>query len=420
MGNTISNSTLSTRTFTNSNEFISIERRKIPRHLQPLKRKHTSKHTGATSNDEHVPDNQQHKKKQENVIIKHQTSSNDNVNTLIPQGKNNELNEINQIFIDHSSSSPQLFRWTKGRRFQNAEVMENMPYPLPNDQIEIDRHRVQFYVIRWAFESRHITPPPIKQKLFEGIRVLNVGCGPGLRIGHPIIDMAEDFCNSTFDALDVCNLLPSSKTSPKNDTRSEYVHVTPPPERESNLRFTLHNILEGPLPFESETFEYVQQSITILAYKIEDWPVVLNELKRVTKPGGYIQLIETELYPHQLGPKGESWRDQILDAIKSKRGNDGRITLQFERLLNNLDLEDVTVKFVSIPIGSWGLDIGNLWGQNFYAFLESAGTFLVDLMQMTNAEYKKGTQGLREELESGEYKAFSNVYVAYGRKKKNH
>jgi ubiquinone/menaquinone biosynthesis C-methylase UbiE len=134
--------------------------------------------------------------------------------------------------------------------------------------------------------------------------------------------MAEDFCKSRFDAIDICNLLPTAtcsfhtntnlikKTAIVDGTRS---HIFGEEEQEqqerNNFRFTVHNVLKGPIPFESNTFDYVEQSITSLAYKSEDWPKVLQELKRVTKPGGYIQLIEPELCLRQLGPFGEQWQE---------------------------------------------------------------------------------------------------------------
>jgi hypothetical protein len=81
-----------------------------------------------------------------------------------------------------------------------------------------------------------------------------------------------------------------------------------------------------------------------------------------------------------------------------------------------LDLEQVTSRFVSIPLGQWGLDIGNLWEQNIDAFLESARPFLIDIMHISSDDYKLGRQKLKEELKST--KAFSNIHVAYGRKRK--
>lgn len=85
--------------------------------------------------------------------------------------------------------------------------------------------------------------------------------------------------------------------------------------------------------------------------------------------------------------------------------------------MTELDLDEITTRFVSVPIGSWGLDIGNLWQQNFDAFLESARPFLVEIMQLDNQQYKKNCKAMKQELKDEKVKAFNNVYISYGRKK---
>lgn len=257
------------------------------------------------------------------------------------------------------------------------------------------------------------------------------------------MDMAEDFCKSRFDAIDICNLLPTPTCSYHtdsnpiknkasiNETRSSLFHEEQEQER-NNFQFTIHNVLEGPIPFESNTFDYVEQYMVSLAYKTDDWTTVLQEIHRVTKPGGYIQLIEPELYVRQLGPYGEQWQEHgsivficklyiihvlffiVRQALRNKRGSDPDIATKLSQLLTELGLEEVTSRFVSIPLGQWGLDIGNLWEQNIDAFLESARPFFADIMQISSTDYKLGRQKLKEELKSR--KAFNNVYVVYGRK----
>lgn len=107
----------------------------------------------------------------------------------------------------------------------------------------------------------------------------------------------------------------------------------------------------------------------------------------------------------------------VHNSLRDERGYEPRIACQLEKLLSDLDLEDITVRYVSVPVGSWGLDIGHLWEQNFDAFLESARPFLVDKMQISNAVYKANSKKLKDELKSGQFKAFNNIYVVYGRVK---
>lgn len=57
--------------------------------------------------------------------------------------------------------------------------------------------------------------------------------------------------------------------------------------RPANVTFQLGNILEG-LCFQDNTFDIVNFSFFILAFKAEEWVTILKEIKRVLKPGGYL------------------------------------------------------------------------------------------------------------------------------------
>lgn len=137
------------------------------------------------------------------------------------------------------------------------------------------------------------------------------------------MDMAEDFCKSSFDAVNICNLLPPKQeviNYPYDFTMNHHNNNKPTSVKEEpmkseklteNFTFTAHNMVkDGPLPFEENTFDYVQQAQSVLVYNHSDWKRVLLDIKRVTKPGGYVQLFEIDLYPHPLGKIGGLWRDQ--------------------------------------------------------------------------------------------------------------
>jgi ubiquinone/menaquinone biosynthesis C-methylase UbiE len=63
--------------------------------------------------------------------------------------------------------------------------------------------------------------------------------------------------------------------------------------RPENVRFELHNIVHG-LPFPDNSFDYVHMRLLIISLKTNEWPMVIAEIYRVLKPGGLVQLVESD------------------------------------------------------------------------------------------------------------------------------
>lgn len=63
--------------------------------------------------------------------------------------------------------------------------------------------------------------------------------------------------------------------------------------RPENVNFEIYNVLSG-LPYPDNTFDFVNMRFMLSAFAVSDWPVVLKETYRVLKPGGVIELMETQ------------------------------------------------------------------------------------------------------------------------------
>jgi ubiquinone/menaquinone biosynthesis C-methylase UbiE len=61
--------------------------------------------------------------------------------------------------------------------------------------------------------------------------------------------------------------------------------------RPPNVSFQVGNVL-GRLPFSDNTFDFVNIRLFIIALKKQEWPIVVQEIYRILKPGGYIQMVE--------------------------------------------------------------------------------------------------------------------------------
>jgi ubiquinone/menaquinone biosynthesis C-methylase UbiE len=61
--------------------------------------------------------------------------------------------------------------------------------------------------------------------------------------------------------------------------------------RPPNVSFQVGNAL-GRLPFADDTFDFVNIRLFIIALKEHEWPIVVQEVYRILKPGGFIQMVE--------------------------------------------------------------------------------------------------------------------------------
>ncbi|KAL0074512.1 hypothetical protein F4703DRAFT_1744957 [Phycomyces blakesleeanus] len=181
-----------------------------------------------------------------------------------------------------------------------------------------------------------------------------------------------------------------------------------------NLEFCPIDVLAQTLPFEDNTFDYVQQSLVTLVYTEEDWDRILKELVRVTKPGGYIQLTEVDYYTQGAAQKHDIWQLNSIDIVLDTLSVNTRAAMLLSEMLTEAGLSEVETKFVSIPNGSWGLDIGLLWEENWLAFTCSVAPYLLEVTNTTWEDLEE-LQNLPAD-ERLNLKAFNNAYCCWGRK----
>ena len=84
--------------------------------------------------------------------------------------------------------------------------------------------------------------------------------------------MSNAYPNSDFTGTDITDAFASSV-----------------PDAPKNCHFQIADTVKG-LPFEDNTFDYVFQRFQAACFRAHEWPIVIRELIRVVKPGGWIEL----------------------------------------------------------------------------------------------------------------------------------
>ncbi|CAG8450229.1 13512_t:CDS:2 [Funneliformis mosseae] len=223
-------------------------------------------------------------------------------------------------------------------------------------------HLVHFY---YKYIWQGCFSVPLEAKLIEGdVKVLDVGCGAGTWL----LDLSTQYMNSKFVGIDIMPIFP--------------VEIKP-----ENLEFIEGDVLNG-LPFDDNTFDFVHQETMGLSWTKDNWPFVISEYIRVTKPGGYIQFSDPDVvtYGPILGKFFESMRD-----VCKLRNVDGHYIKTLDKVLENYDEITNVCKDTrdAIMCDAFGGKVGNVWYDiNHMVFTkDEIAEGLSAFMNITKEEY---------------------------------
>jgi SAM-dependent methyltransferase len=165
-----------------------------------------------------------------------------------------------------------------------------IPYVWPRDLEEKNRLDFQHYVLRQAFKGNVLAP------VGNSHEILDVGTGTGR------------WARAVAAVFPTANVIGLDLNTPPVDEQAEAggEELRPP-----NYAFVPGNLLEG-LPFADASYDYVHMRLLVLAMPHDRWPVVVNELIRVTHPGGWVESVEV-IEDQQGGPAV----DQIMGWVSA-------------------------------------------------------------------------------------------------------
>ncbi|EKM55896.1 uncharacterized protein PHACADRAFT_184637, partial [Phanerochaete carnosa HHB-10118-sp] len=142
----------------------------------------------------------------------------------------------------------------------------------------------------------------------------------GTTYGDWVIDTAKHLPQCTFVGFDMVDIqIPLKYIEPSIASRVEWVHG---------------NFCESPLPFKDEEFDYIHVESIAHGVRERDWDSLFQELHRIMKPGGRIELIQadarfpvlpswftTPIHTHCLRYAGEHEDTSALEFLLSDQNN---------------------------------------------------------------------------------------------------
>jgi len=274
----------------------------------------------------------------------------------------------------------------RGRRMK-----VDSPYMFPKDMGESNRLDLQHYMLRYILRGNYVAPVRRPQS------VLDVGCGAGRWGG----EMARQFPQANVVGLDLT--LPSAESLAVTQAQG----AAP-----DNYAFIEGDITKG-LPFTDNTFDFVHMRLVVLALPSNAWAPAIQEIKRVTKPGGWIELVDTSVTPR--APGSRQWVEWA-QTLARYRGIDMTAGARIGQFLREAGLHRVQEIPLEIPIGPWGGRVGNLMLADAMAGARALETPVVDMAKLaTKPQFDAAVAAMEHD-----FRTLPNCtqpfYVAYGQK----
>ncbi|GAA5812060.1 hypothetical protein MFLAVUS_005509 [Mucor flavus] len=258
--------------------------------------------------------------------------------------------------ITHSNCEI-AFEWKGGRRLANNQ---DVAYILPSDQTEVDRLQLNHNM--WKDLVGGLFKSPLHDKLTQGCRVIDIGCGPGWWT----LDMARLYPNSEFIGIDMAD-----------------VFVTK--DKPDNVTFRIMNAGTG-LDFEDESFDFVYQRFLVMGFPTDQYILSVKEIKRILKPCGYLEIIELVNDYKNAGPAFKNINKWINNALAA-RNMDSFIADKISSFLSDAGYVDIKDINYDVPIGGWGGEPGEIFLAIQRLALPAVKVMITELTDVTAKEY---------------------------------
>ncbi|KAF5009805.1 hypothetical protein FDECE_4013 [Fusarium decemcellulare] len=188
--------------------------------------------------------------------------------------------------LDNPASKPFVVR--NGRTYFNDPTAA---YPLPTDLTELHRQCLRTLLLIQVYGAPVFTP---SLRVNPPQRVLELGCGTGFwsMMCHRYFK-ERGHSGISFTGVDIAPLAPGSAGSPVELCK---------PDKDMNWRFVQHDLRHFPWPFGTEEFDLIMIKDTCMMVPTPVYQRFLEEYLRMLKPGGVIEIWDSDPTFRMLRP----------------------------------------------------------------------------------------------------------------------
>lgn len=287
-------------------------------------------------------------------------------------------------------------------------------YILPNNEEELDRLVQVHFIYKYLFGGNFSAPVkdllssnPSRRNsgsshhqwmqdspsllILSPPRVLDIACGNGTWI----LEMATEFPDSQFYGIDILANYPTT--------------VKP-----ANTFFSQHDILDPKgIPYPDDYFDYIHMRQVYSCFSEQDWVMVMKEIKRLLKPGGYVELRDIDPMLNNMGPITFKFFAKFPLLMKKWHGVNILWARRMFDIMNDVgDMVDMHRQVNTLQFGTSG-PIGNMIQNSLRLALKSFRSFFEMHNSLPGRDYDKVIDDIVDE--TNKYRSYFNYYCCWGR-----
>lgn len=265
---------------------------------------------------------------------------------------------------------------------QSAESRRHKEGGSSSDKLESDALDARHSLVQYALQGNYLAPIALPE------RILDVGYGTG----RWLAEMAREFPHAELIGID--HALPEKETA----------------QFPSNCHFLTGNMLDL-LPFEDASFDFTHQRFRLFAIPLLQWQPIINELARVTRRGGWVELTEMNPTLQHMGPH-TTHVIQLITQATSGRGLDPAIAQHLPTLLGTAGLKRVGTSIQLVPVGNWSGHSGALALALMLSMAREMQPQIAEQTQIEPEAFSRLTAQMAQEVE--QYHTTLTFHIAYG------
>ncbi len=265
-----------------------------------------------------------------------------------------------------------------------------------SNEDELSRLRIQDHTLTVSMGG--VLPELRDPGLFR--RVIDVGCGSGTWV----IDAARTYPNMSLAGIDIsARMIEYARSQAAEQGVADRVE------------FRVMDALRM-LEFQNNFFDLANLRLSASFMRKWDWPKMLSELQRITRPGGTIRITESDIV-HQSNSSAVTQLYEMFQCALAQAGHlfepsTTGITAHLVPLLTQHGIQDVQTKVYSLEYQA-GTSQGQEYSENLRYFFRTIRPFL-QKWGCLSENYNTIYQQALDEMQQADFHSIWTLLTAWG------